>query len=238
MKKILITGGSRGIGRACAELFSKEGYKVVFIYRNNDNAAKECEKKFKAIGLKGDLSIPSECDRLWNEAMEILDGIDVLINNAGLSLIGLCTETTVSDWKNVIDTNLSSAFHMSRKAAEIMINKKSGCIINIGSVWGRCGASCEVAYSASKAGIRGLTLSLAKELGPSNIRVNCIEPGVIDTDMNTSISNEIMCSLKDDTPLCRIGSPNDIAQAALFLASENASFITGQILGVDGGFAL
>lgn len=238
MKRILITGGSRGIGRACTELFSNDGYKVVFIYRDNEAAASECEKVFGATGLKGDLSLDTECERLYSEAIMLLGGIDVLINNAGLSLIGLCTETTASDWRQVIDTNLSSAFHMSGLAAKDMIKNHSGCIINIGSVWGRCGASCEVAYSASKAGIRGLTLSLAKELGPSGIRVNCIEPGVIDTDMNKDIDPETMCSLKDDTPLCRIGSPNDIAKAALFLASDDASFITGQILGVDGGFAL
>lgn len=238
MQNILITGGSRGIGRACVELFSKKGDRVVFIYKSNENAAHECEELFGAKGLMGDVSDPDASARLTAEAAEIMGSVDVLINNAGISVSGLFTDMSAQDWRRVIDTNLSGAFFMSKSVAPIMISKKSGRIINVGSVWGRCGASCEVAYSASKAGLRGLTLSLAKELGPSGITVNCIEPGVIDTDMNSCHSEETMRALSDETPLCRIGKPGDVARAIKFLASSDADFITGQILGVDGGFGL
>ena len=237
-KRILISGGSRGIGRACVELFASYGHKVAFIYRNDDTAAVECSKKAGAYKIKADVSVHSESVRAVNEAIEYLGGIDVLINNAGVSLTKLFSDTTYDEWKNVIDTNLSSAFSLSRECSKIMISQHNGSIINIGSVWGRCGASCEVAYSASKAGLRGLTQALAKELGPSNIRVNCIEPGVIDTDMNAEHSKETMDELCDSTPLCRIGKASEVAEAVYFLAGEGASFITGQIIGVDGGFAL
>ena len=171
-------------------------------------------------------------------ALDCLGGIDILVNNAGISETGLFTDMSGADWRRVIDTNLSSAFFLSRDVSREMIKQKSGRIINIGSVWGRCGASCEVAYSASKAGVRGLTLSMAKELGPSGITVNCVEPGVIATDMNSHFDSETMRELCDETPLCRIGQPEDVANAVMFLASDKASFITGQMLGVDGGFGL
>ncbi len=237
-KRILISGGSRGIGRACALLFASRGHKVAFIYRNDDEAAMECSKKTGAYAIKADVSVHSEAVRAVNEAISYLGGIDVLVNNAGISLTKLFTDTTYDEWKDVIDTNLSSAFSLSRECSKAMISEHNGSIINIGSVWGRCGASCEVAYSASKAGLRGLTQALAKELGPSNIRVNCIEPGVIDTDMNAEHSKETMDELCDSTPLCRIGKVEEVAEAVYFLSSDAASFITGQIIGVDGGFAL
>ncbi len=237
-KKILISGGSRGIGRACVELFSSRGHKVAFIYRSDDKSAAECADKTGAYAIKADVSVHTEAARAAETAMEYLGGIDVLVNNAGVSLCSLFTDTSYEQWKNVIDTNLSSAFSLSRECAKEMVRNHSGSIINIGSVWGRCGASCEVAYSASKAGLRGLTQALAKELGPSGIRVNCIEPGVIDTDMNAEHSKETMDALCDETPLCRIGQPHEVASAVCFLASDEASFITGQIIGVDGGFAL
>ena len=237
-KRILISGGSRGIGRACVMLFSSRGHKVAFIYRNDDDAAAECSKITGAYAIKADVSVHSESVRAVNEAISYLGGIDVLVNNAGISMTKLFTDTTYDEWKSVIDTNLSSAFSLSRECSKMMISQHSGSIINIGSVWGRCGASCEVAYSASKAGLRGLTQALAKELGPSDIRVNCIEPGVIDTDMNAEHSKETMEELCDSTPLCRIGKADEVAEAVYFLSSDAASFITGQIIGVDGGFAL
>ena len=236
-KRILISGGSRGIGRACVELFASRGHKVAFIYRSDDESAAECANISGSIAIKADVSIHEEAKRAVNEAISALGGIDVLINNAGISMTKLFTDTSYDDWRAVIDTNLSSAFTLSRESSKVMISNHSGSIVNIGSVWGRCGASCEVAYSASKAGLRGLTTALAKELGPSSIRVNCIEPGVIDTDMNKEHSKETMDELCDCTPLCRIGKADEVAEAVYFLASDAASFITGQIIGVDGGFA-
>lgn len=237
-KRVLISGGSRGIGRACVELFASYGHKVAFIYCCDDESAKDCAKKCGAYPIKADLSIHTEAVRAAREATEYLGGIDVLVNNAGISITKLFTDTSYEEWRRVLDVNLSSAFSLSHECAKQMISRHSGSIINIGSVWGRCGASCEVAYSASKAALRGLTLALAKELGPSSIRVNCIEPGVIDTDMNAEHTKETMDELCDSTPLCRIGKPSDVAEAVYFLSSDAASFITGQIIGVDGGFAL
>lgn len=238
MKKVLITGGSRGIGRACVKLFCEAGYSVAFVYAQNRAAALDCEKAYGATAICGDISSPEIARETYKKAFDILGGVDVLVNNAGISFSGLVTDIADTEWRKMIDTNLSSAFYMCREASPYMINQKFGRIINIGSVWGRVGASCEVAYSAAKAGMRGLTFSLAKELGPSNITVNCIEPGVIDTDMNKCYSAEDISSLIEETPLCRIGDPEDVAQAVLFLASEKASFITAQNIGVDGGFGV
>lgn len=238
MKKVIITGGSRGIGRACVELFSENGCAVAFIYRENDEAAEECADVTGAYPIKADLSDPEEAEWAYRSAVEYLGGVDVLINNAGISKSGLITEMDDDEWRRVIDTNLSSTFYMSRAATEDMVRQQSGAIVNIGSVWGRCGASCEVAYSSSKAALRGLTLSLAKELGPSGIRVNCVEPGVIDTDMNACYDDEDIAALCEETPLYRIGDPGEVAELVYFLASEKASFITAQIIGVDGGFGI
>ena len=237
-KRILITGGSRGIGRACVELFAAQGHSVAFIYNQNHAEAAACKNETGAICISADISDPNIAACAANTAIERLGGIDVLINNAGISMCGLFSYMTDEEWRKILDTNLSSAIYMSREASKHMISQHSGSIINIGSVWGRCGASCEVAYSATKAALRGFTLSLAKELGPSGIRVNCVEPGVILTDMNKEHSEETMDSLCDETPLMRLGEPIDVARAVSFLASDDASFITGQILGVDGGFAL
>lgn len=238
MKKVIITGGSRGIGRACVELFSKNECAVAFIYCSNDDAADECADDTGAYPIKADLSDPEEAEWAYNKAVEYLGGVDILVNNAGISESGLITDTTDDAWMKVINTNLSGAFYMSRAAAKDFVANQSGAIVNIGSVWGRCGASCEVAYSASKAGMRGLTLSLAKELGPSGVRVNCVEPGVIDTDMNACYDEDDIADLCEQTPLYRIGDPAEVAELVYFLASEKASFITAQIVGVDGGFGI
>lgn len=238
MKRVIITGGSRGIGRACVELFSENDCAVAFIYHSNDEAARECAKATGAHAVRADISDPSEAEWAYNKAVAYLGGVDVLINNAGIASSGLFTDMTDEQWHEVIDTNLSSAFYMSRYAGREFIRQQSGVIVNVGSVWGRCGASCEAAYSASKAALRGFTLSLAKELGPSGIRVNCVEPGVIDTDMNAEYDEEDIAELCEQTPLYRIGDPAEVAELVYFLASEKASFITAQIIGVDGGFGI
>ena len=238
MKKVIITGGSRGIGRACVDIFSQNGDAVAFIYCSNDEAAKECSGGTGAHSIKADLSNPDEAEWAYNKAVEYLGGVDILVNNAGISVSGLITDMTDDEWMHVMNTNLSSAFYMTREATRDFVKQQSGVIVNVGSVWGRCGASCEAAYSASKAGLRGLTLSLAKELGPSGIRVNCVEPGVIDTDMNACYDDDDIADLCEQTPLYRIGDPAEVAELVYFLASEKASFITAQIIGVDGGFGI
>lgn len=236
--RILISGGSRGIGRACVEKFIQNGDSVAFIYKSNHDAAQSVADSLGATAICADISNPDDSKRALNDAIKALNGIDVLINNVGISQIKLFTDITDTDWSNMINSNLSSAFYLTREALPFMISQKSGRIINIGSMWGKVGASCEVHYSASKAALRGLTMALAKEVGPSGITVNAIEPGVIATDMNSSLGEDILSELKEETPLGRIGAPEDVASLALFLASEGASFITGQIIGVDGGFAI
>ena len=236
--KILITGGSRGIGKACVERFSKDGHQVAFIYRSSHDEARALKENFGALPFCADISNATDAPKAVNEAIDALGGIDVLINNAGVSQIKLFTDITDEDWNNVIGTNLSGSFYVTRAAVRRMISQKSGRIINIGSMWGKTGASCEVHYSASKAGLRGMTMALAKELGLSGITVNAIEPGVIATEMNACLDENTVKELCDETPLGRIGTPEDVANLAYFLASDEASFITGQIIGVDGGFAV
>ena len=238
MKKVLITGGSRGIGRACVEYFSENGYKTAFIYASNDAAANELSQRSGALAIKADISSPEEVRAAVVSAIEYLGEIDVLVNNAGIAQIKLFGDITDADWERMISVNLSGAFYVSREVSKGMVSRKSGRIINIGSMWGKCGASCEVHYSATKAGIRGMTMALAKELGPSGVTVNCIEPGVIATDMNAELSEADISELCESTPLCRIGRPEEVAYLAEFLASDKAGFITGQIIGIDGGFAV
>lgn len=238
MKKVLITGGSRGIGRACVEYFSKCGYEVAFIYRADDTAAKALEASCGAFAVKADISSSKDAERAVSDVIDKMGSIDILINNAGVAQIKLFTDITDEEWDKMMSVDLSGAFYITRAAVKGMISRQYGRVINIGSMWGKCGASCEVHYSAAKAGIRGMTMALAKELGPSGITVNCIEPGVIDTDMNAELDTDAIAELCDETPIGRIGNPEDIAYLAEFLASDKASFITGQCIGVDGGFAI
>lgn len=236
--KVLITGGSRGIGEACVRAFCQKGDSVAFIYHSNYERANALSVETGAIAIAADVSDATAATAATQQAIERLGGIDVLVNNAGISQIKLFSDITDEDWRKMIDTNLSGAFYTSREASRAMVAQHFGRIINIGSMWGKVGASCEVHYSASKAGLRGLTMALAKELGPSHITVNCIEPGVIDTEMNAALADDVRLELCDNTPLCRIGKAEEVAAVVCFLASKEASFVTGQIIGVDGGFAI
>ena len=239
MRRILISGGSRGIGRACVRAFTQNGDAVAFIYCQNDDAAREVEAETGAIAIRADVSSPDEVRAAVAKAEKQLGGaVDVLVNNAAVAWIGLMQDMTDAEWHRVLDTNLSGAFYLSRAVVGDMIRNHYGRILHVGSMWGKTGASCEVAYSAAKAGLRGLTMAMAKELGPSGITVNCIEPGLIDTDLNASLDADTKASLCNETPLGRMGTPDEVAEAILFLTSDRAAFITGQILGVDGGMAI
>lgn len=239
MNRVLISGGSRGIGAALVRAFVQNGDAVAFLYRQSDAAASAVAAETGAVAIRCDVSRPDEVRAAVKQAEKALGGaVTMLVNNAGLSHIGLSRDITDAEWRQIVDTNLSGALYLCREAQGAMIAAGRGRIVNIGSMWGKTGASCEVAYSASKAGLRGLTMALAKELGPSGITVNCVEPGLIDTDMNAALDAEARAALVEETPLCRIGTPRDVAAAVLFFASDAASFITGQILGVDGGFAV
>ena len=238
MKNVLITGGSRGIGRACVEKFAREGYKVSFIYNNSDSAAAELSELTGAYAIKADISKPEEAKRAVNNALSTMGSINILVNNAGISLIKLFTDTTDEDYYNIMNTNLGGTFFVTREVAKNMISNHFGRIINIGSMWGKVGASCEVAHSASKSAIEGFTKALAKELGPSGICVNCIEPGVINTEMNAELDKETLAELCDETPLGKIGETSEIADFIFLIATEKSGFLTGQIIGFDGGFAI
>lgn len=238
MKTVLISGGSRGIGEALVRAFSKKGCRVAFFYHNSKEQADALADETGALALQCDVSDPNAVRAGVAEVKKALSGVDVLVCNAGVSHIGLSRDMSDADWRRVIDTNLGGAFYLCREVQGDMIAKHEGRIVLIGSMWGKVGASCEVAYSASKAGLRGLTLSLAKELGPSGITVNCVEPGLIDTEMNASLDADTKAALMEETPLSRIGTTEDVVAAVEFFTGDAASFVTGQMLGVDGGFAL
>ena len=237
MRTVLITGSSRGIGAETARLFAKNGYNVYINYNKSEKAALSLLDELKDYSVnivKADVSKSDEVERMFSE----IHGIDILVNNAGIAQTKLFTDITDNDWNNMISSNLSSAFYCCRAALPYMIRQHFGRIINISSIWGQVGGSCEVHYSASKAGIIGLTKALAMEAGLSGITVNCIAPGVIKTDMTSNLSEDDFTALKDETPTNSIGTPFDIARAVLFLASDDSSFITGQVLGVNGGFVV
>lgn len=235
---VLITGGSRGIGRACVKKFRREGYEVSFIYNNSKEQAEALEKECGAYGIRADVSDPLSASAAVQSAIGRMGSVDILVNNAGISLIKLFTDTTDDEYYRVINTNLGGAFFVSREAARGMVSAHRGRIVNVGSMWGKRGASCEVAYSASKAALEGFTKALAKELGPSGICVNCIEPGFIETEMNASLDSETVRELCDETPVGRAGTPDETADLIFLVATQDSDFMTGQIIGLDGGFAV
>lgn len=241
--KAVITGASGGIGSAIARTFAQKGYQVALCFHENKPAAEELAYEIMrgggmASAFSADLTSEQHVLLLEKEVIEWMGDVDVLINNAGVASQMLFTDVSEEEYDYVMDGNVKSAFLTTRAFLPYMIRKQSGCIINISSMWGEIGGSCEVVYSASKAAMIGMTKALAKEVGPSNVRVNCIAPGVIDTKMNAMHSEETMQGLIEETPLGRIGLPQDVANAAIFLAGPRASFITGQVLGVSGGLVI
>ena len=239
MKTVLITGGSRGIGKSLVEEFSKDGYKVIFLYLKSDEEANDITSRLNNVyAYKCDVSSEREVEAVLNDIFVDHKEIDVLINNAGISYEGLISDMSYEDWTKVINVNLSSVFLMCRKVIPHFVSKKIGKIINVTSMWGEVGASCEVAYSASKAGVIGFTKGLAKELAPCGITVNAVSPGVINTDMMSDFTDDDIMALREQTPLGRIGDTIDVARVVLFLASENSDFITGQTISVNGGFVI
>jgi len=239
METVLITGASRGIGRETAKLFSKNGFNVVINYNKSEKDALELLSEIKnAAAIRADVSNRKEVFEMIEKANSIFGGIDILVNNAAVAGQVLFQDISEEEWDRIFDTNVKGTFNCAQAVLPHMLHKKSGKIINISSIWGITGASCEVHYSASKAALIGFTKALAKELGPSGITVNCVAPGIINTDMNSSIPNEVMDALKEETPLGKIGYPEDIANTIFFLASKKADFITGQVISPNGGFLI
>ncbi len=232
MKKVLITGGSRGIGAAMVRAFCAAGYEVYANYVSDDGAAAALAAECGCHIYKADVSDKAAVARMY----ESIGGVDVLINNAGVALTGLFQCITAEQAERMYGVNLFGTLNCIRSFLPDMLKKKDGVIINVSSIWGEVGGSCEADYSAAKAAIIGLTKALAKELGPSWVRVNCISPGIIDTDMNADLSIEAVEEIVDCIPLERLGRGDDVAKAALFLASDDASYISGQVLSVDGGW--
>lgn len=236
MLTALITGGSRGIGAATVRAFASAGYRTAFFYRSSETAAQALAAETGAYALQCDIRSSASAAAACTQASRLLGHIDVLVNNAGIAQQKLFTDITDDDWHAMLDTNLSGAFYTSRAVLPDMISRRYGRIINVGSIWGQVGASCEVHYSAAKAGLIGLTKALAKEVAPSGVTVNCICPGVIETDMLSCFTPDDLSALAQETPAGRLGTPEEIAHSILWLADPKSGFMTAQIIGVNGGF--
>ena len=242
MKNVLITGATGGIGSAMAEIFASQGYNVAIHTFSKKDKANFYVQKFavkygvKTIAVDADISMESQVKQMFSVLEKEFGGIDILVNNAGISLIKMLCDTSDEDFARMMDVNLKGAFLCTKEAIKNMIRNKWGRIINISSVWGNVGASCEVVYSASKAGLVGFTKALAKELAPSAITVNAVSAGLIDTEMNSKLSPEDIKELCEEIPLGRMGLPEEVAHTVLFLASDNSSYITAQNITVDGGW--
>ena len=245
MKNVLVTGGSGGIGTAMCVGFAQAGFNVAVHYGTKKDRAQKLAAVLResygvdAFAVGADVSDRQSVNVMFDEIKERFKSLDALVNNAGIAQQKLFTDLTSDDWKHMLSVNLDGVFNCAQEAVKrFMLPNHSGVILNVSSMWGQTGASCEVHYSAAKAGVIGLTKALAKELGLSGIRVNCIAPGVVMTDMMKSFDEQTLNALKQETPLNTLGSPKDIADAAVFLCSDRARFITGQVLGVNGGFII
>ena len=232
MKHVVITGGSRGIGAAAVELFAEKGYRVTFLYEKNHEAAEKVSKKTGATPICCDVADGNAVKK----AFEAIGDVDILICNAGICWTGLMSSMPENDWNRIFDVNVKGIYNCVNAAMPAFLGKQSGSIVTVSSMWGQTGASCEAAYSATKGAVIALTKALAQELGPSGVRVNCIAPGVILTDMCKEVSAQTLEQLRQDTPVGRNGTPEDVAQAMAYLA--DASFVTGQVLSVNGGYIL
>lgn len=238
---IIITGGSRGIGKCLVENLARDGHNILLNYNKSEKQAKKIQEYLKAEGIiieifKADVSKKIEVKALVEFALKKWENIDVLVNNAGIAKLQMFQDITEDDWNEIINTNLKSAFYTTQEVLPNMLHRKDGIIINISSIWGLVGASCETVYSISKAGLDAMTKSLAKELGPSNIRINSIAPGVIDTEMNSKLDEHIKNEIKAETPLGKIGKPIDIYKCVKWLIEDE--FTTGQIISVNGGYVI
>ena len=244
VRNVLITGASRGIGAACARRFARDGWRVAVHCFQSLEAARALTEELRAQGteaarVQADLSDPDQAARAVEQAREALGHLDAVVCNAGMALpVQLLTDTTDSQWRQVMGTDLDGVFYTLRAAIPDMVARKAGAIVTLSSMWGITGGSCEAPYSAAKAGVIGLTKALAKELGPSGIRVNCVAPGAICTDMTAFLTPEDRAALAEETPLGRMGTPEEVAEAVRFLVGEEARFITGQVLRVDGGMVI
>lgn len=239
-KVAVVTGASRGIGRGIAKELAKEGAYVVINYRENDVAAESLLEEIKGEGLSGctykcDVSDYKSTNCMIESILERVGKIDILVNNAGISSIGLFMDNNEEDFEEIMNTNFKSVFNTSRSIVDHMISRKQGVIINISSIWGNVGASCEVLYSASKGAINSFTRALGKELGPSNIRVNAISPGVIETEMNSWLSEEDKSDLINEIPLNRMGKAEEIGRLVSFLCSDDGAYVNAQVITIDGG---
>ena len=236
---VLISGGDRGIGAAAARAFYKAGYRVAVLYHTNADAAAALEQELPGcIAVQCDVASRASCEVAFRAAEQALGRVDVLVSNAGIAQQKLFTDITPDEWQHMLDVNLSGAFHLCQLALPGMIRRKAGRILTVSSMWGQTGGSCEVHYSAAKAGLIGLTKALAKEEGPSGITVNCVAPGVIDTDMMAAFTAEDKAALAEETPVGRLGSADEVAKLLVFLAGEDAGYITGQVFGVNGGLVI
>ena len=238
MRTVLITGGSRGIGAAMVRLFSKKGYRVAFTYKSSEEAARLLSCETGALALRADAASENEITEAVRKVEENLGNVEILINNAAVSNFSLLSDLDLKEWREMFSINVDAAFLYSKSVLSSMIRNGYGRIINVSSMWGLVGSSCESCYSATKAALIGFTKALAKEVGPSGITVNAIAPGVIDTDMNAALSEEDLAALCEQTPLMRIGKAEEVASVACFLASDDASYVTGAVLNVSGGFVV